>query len=708
MKKFLTEYPNLIKEWHPIKNGDLKPHRITYGSDKKVWWKCNKGDDHEWEASIAHRTYGTGCPFCSRRRVSKTNNIVYMNPKLAKEWHPTKNRNKKPEKFTLGSSEKIWWKCDNGEDHEWEAQISDRSKGGCPFCSGHKVSKTNNLAYMNPELAKEWHSTKNGDKKPEDFTRSSNKKAWWKCDKGEDHEWEAQINSRNRGNGCPFCSGQKVSKTNNLAYMNPELAKEWHPTKNGDKKPRNFTLGSGEKVWWKCGKGKEHEWEATIRGRMRGNGCPKCNTKSSSYPEYAICYFLMKNNIEFKHRFKSKYGEVDVFLPKFNTAIEYNGEYYHRHKRIKDEVKFLNLLKDHKLILINENNLESYKNIDGEDTNFTAIHLNDKHSHKKEFTYIKEIFSLLGIKSKIEISKKEHKKILLMMQNLVKKNSIIYNQVLMEEWDYKKNSGLNPNFFGHGSEEKVWWKCGKGEDHEWEAMINSRSRGNGCPFCAGQKISKTNNLTFLNPELAREWHPTKNGARKPQHCTLNSNKKAWWKCDKGEDHEWEAYVSHRNRGSGCPFCTGQKASKVNNLKLLKPKLAREWHPSKNGDKKPEHYTAGSGKKAWWKCDKGEDHEWEAIISGRNRGGGCPFCTGQKISKTNNLAFLNPELAREWHPEKNGDEKPEHFTSGTSKKAWWKCDKGEDHEWEARIYSRNRGRGCPFCAGRKAKNSCKVY
>ena len=35
----LEEYaPDLAKQWHPTKNGDLKPMDVTYGSKKKVWW----------------------------------------------------------------------------------------------------------------------------------------------------------------------------------------------------------------------------------------------------------------------------------------------------------------------------------------------------------------------------------------------------------------------------------------------------------------------------------------------------------------------------------------------------------------------------------------------------------------------------------------------------------------------------------------------
>ena len=56
----------------------------------------------------------------------------------------------------------------------------------------------------NPLLAKQWNYDRNGNLKPSDFTFGSNKKVWWICEKG--HEWQAQINVRSRGNGCPICN----------------------------------------------------------------------------------------------------------------------------------------------------------------------------------------------------------------------------------------------------------------------------------------------------------------------------------------------------------------------------------------------------------------------------------------------------------------------------------------------------------------------
>lgn len=56
---------DLAKQWHPIKNEDLVPLDFFPASNKKVWWKCNKGDDHEWISSVANRSKGKGCPICA-------------------------------------------------------------------------------------------------------------------------------------------------------------------------------------------------------------------------------------------------------------------------------------------------------------------------------------------------------------------------------------------------------------------------------------------------------------------------------------------------------------------------------------------------------------------------------------------------------------------------------------------------------------------
>ena len=125
-------------------------------------------------------------------------------------------------------------------------------------------------------------------------------------------------------------------------------------------------------------------------------------------------------------------------------------------------------------------------------------------------------------------------------------------------------------------------------------------------------------------------------------------------------------------------------------------LAAEFHPTKNGDLTPETVLAGTHEKLWWKCPEGDDHEWQAPGDKRSSGRGCPICSNKKVVLSNSMATTHPELAAEFHPTKNGDLTPETVLAGTNKKLWWKCPKGDDHEWQAPGNNRTKGTGCALC------------
>ena len=134
------------------------------------------------------------------------------------------------------------------------------------------------LQSSNPELSKEWNFEKNGDVKPSDISAGSCKKVWWKCKNG--HEWEAAVSSRSKGSGCPFCSGKRIMPGyNDLLTLNPEIAHEWHPTKNDGLEPSQVSKGSCKKVWWVCSKC-HNEWVATVASRTKGSNCPFCSKKT--------------------------------------------------------------------------------------------------------------------------------------------------------------------------------------------------------------------------------------------------------------------------------------------------------------------------------------------------------------------------------------------------------------------------------------------
>jgi len=553
-KKSLAEtHPEVAKQWHPTKNGDLTPNNVTPGSNKKVWWKCEKGDDHEWDAVIAKRANGRRCPVCSGHKTVLSNCLATINPNIAKQWHPTKNGDLTPYNISKYSEKKVWWKCEMGDDHQWESRIKDRSLGNnCPVCSGHKTVLSNCLATINPNIAKQWHPTKNGDLTPFDITENSNKKVWWKCEKGDDHEWRTAVSTRSSGNGCPICRGRVIVKSNCLATTHPEIAKQWHPTNNGDLTPYDVFSRTSKNIWWKCEKADDHEWLVAVRNRVGGSNCPMCS------------------------------------------------------------------------------------------------------GHK-----------------------------------VVKSNSLATTHPeIAKQWHPTKNGDLTPYDVTFGSAKKVWWKCDEGDDHEWFAGVAHRA---GCAVCSGHKVVKSNCLATTHPEIAKQWHPTKNGDLTPYDVTKGSGKKFWWKCNKADDHEWKSII-----GGGCNVCSGHKVVKSNCLATTHPEIAKQWHSTKNGDLTPNDITLGYGK-VWWKCDKGEDHEWRTEVSTRvYYDAGCGVCSNRTVVKSNCLATTHPEIAKQWHPTKNGDLTPYDVTKGSGKKIWWKCNKADDHEWRTSSNSRSMGTNCPFC------------
>jgi len=256
----------------------------------------------------------------------------------------------------------------------------------------------------------------------------------------------------------------------------------------------------------------------------------------------------------------------------------------------------------------------------------------------------------------------------------------------------------------NGTKPPLKWKCLKedcGEIFETslDGIIN---RNYGCQYCNGNQVGISNCLATLNPDIAKEWHPTKNKLT-PFDVTCGSNKKVWWICKDG--HEWEATIKNRNIGHGCLYCTKQLPTQEENLAVLNPELCRDWNYQKN-KKLPDEYRANSGKKVYWKCHICNE-EWEATISSRNNIAGCPFCSGYYPSKSNNLFVSNSKLCEEWDYEKNSDI-PENFTPNTPKKVWWKC-KECGGSWIASIQNRNSNMSaCPECSKSKGEKRCKEY
>ena len=487
----------------------------------------------------------------------------------------------------------------------------------------------------NPEIKKEWHSTKNGQLDPKEISYGSNQILWWTCPKG--HEYEMSAKKRSIGRGCPVCAGKKIVEgVNDLAAVHPAIAQEWHPARNNPVLPTEVFPGSSKRFWWRCSMG--HEWQTSAANRVRGTGCPYCCGKRpfSSETDFATTHPEIAKQWDY-----SMNGELKPEMVSSDSSRK---------------VWWRCSIPSH----------PSWR---------TAVHLR------------------LKVKGGSKCPVCANRKILSGVNDLK-----TLRPDLAAEWHPSRNEAVTPRHVGVGTNKRVWWKCRDG--HEWKAKIANLCEGHGCPFCAGVKMSvgQTDLLT-LRPEVAADWHPSKNGDKKPESYAQSSGAVVWWKCNEG--HEYRRTIRNQARSKGCPFCRGRKLLEgFNDLATTHPELSSEWDLKKNAPLIPTEVTRKTIKKVWWMCPLG--HSYAAMVSNRILSGtGCPYCAHKRILRGfNDLATKNPELAREWHPKKNGKLRPCDVFPASSTKRWWRCACG--HEWESTIGNRSKGQGCPKCARRRKR------
>ena len=355
-------HPELVAEWSD-RNLPLTPDSITFGSNKKVWWKGACG--HEWETSVKARSNGEKCPICSGARVvTGINDLSTLKPELASEWS---EKNKiKPTEVSIGSHKKVIWKCKLG--HKWIATVKSRTinKTGCPYCSHNKVLVGfNDLATLFPEVADEW-SDRN-ENSPTEVMAFANSKAWWKC-RTCGYEWNTLISTRSGGSKCPCCSGYTFIKgKNDLKSTHPQIAKEWseknYPLQpdevnvcpvcaerevlagyndlaTTDKqvleewdyelnklKPTEVSRNSAKRAWWKCRYG--HSWSMKINERtVLNKGCRICEQEYLSlFPALAISYYANLKGLKVELGSDRLFGiPLDVYIPLEQVAIQVNTD----------------------------------------------------------------------------------------------------------------------------------------------------------------------------------------------------------------------------------------------------------------------------------------------------------------------------------------------------------------------------------------------
>lgn len=427
------------------------------------------------------------------------------------------------------------------------------------------------LSVTHQTVAAEWHPEKNNDLKPSDITAGSGRQVWWQCQNN--HEWIAKIANRTLNkSGCPECFGRRVSSTYCLAAKFPEVAREWNYELNGSLTPENVSPGSSRKVWWRCKLNRDHVWDTVVKHRTgkAKSGCPYCG----------------------HHR----------PTPKKNLAAKH--------------------------------------------------------------------------------------------------------PLIAEQWHPRKNNPLKPTEVRPNSHKRVWWQCPKEKSHEWQEFIDQRvSKKLGCPYCSGKRPHATNCLATKYPQIAAEWHPTKNGKLKPTDVTPFSGKSVCWRCPTDPTHEYKCKIARRTvANKRCTLCIKQDKA-ARSLAALLPELAKEWHPERNGNLAPDSVGAHSARCVWWQCPKIPEHVWLGRIASRTQHWqDCVLCRKAE-ERERSLAVLYPNIASEFDIEKNAPLTPIDILGKSSKLVWWRCRKDSNHSWQMAVSVRtsNHG-GCPDCRN-SSKPAC---
>lgn len=557
------------------------------------------------------------------------------------------------------------------------------------------------------ELLEEWDYSKNMGLTPKDICYGSGKKFWWigKCG----HSYFASLNRRTANRtGCPYCCeshAKLLAGFNDLETTNPEIVASWDYEKNGELLPSMVMRGQHRKAWWKgaCG----HSWQATIYHRVQGRGCPICRKESkTSFQEQAIFYYVKSRFPDAENGNKTILDgkEIDIYVPSLNVGIEFDGGNWHEDKA-KDEQKD---------ILCFNAKIHLYRIRDVSCPTLTPnpyVHIIDFASYTDEsLQYVlRELANHLNTQFDVRL---ERDRIEIYNQFLVQKKEKSFTEMhpeLVKEWNNDRNGELTPDLVVAKSQRKVWWKCEKG--HEWQAVISTRAKGVGCPYCNSNRFLKGyNDLATTRPDALKYWCYEKNSIG-PDEVSPNSTKRVWWHCEKCGGDYLNQICYKLKHFDECPYCSPSKPRRIvhelkdsgpvaswRNLKISKPQLASEWDYEKNKSITPEDVGAILSQKVWWKCKLG--HSYQSTISNRFAGKGCPYCSGHAVLRGyNDFATKHPELVSEWDFGKN-DYLPTDLTEHSGRKVWWICHEG--HSWQATVDSRSNGVGCPYCNGNHRK------
>lgn len=451
------------------------------------------------------------------------------------------------------------------------------------------IKKRGSLEENNPTLSSEWDYEKNYPLTPKDVPPSSRIRVWWICKYG--HSWEAKVESRNSGRGCPQCAKeirtsfpeQAIYYYINKCYSNAEngyildgneIDIYLPDYKIGIEYDGSYYHKSREEK--EIGKYKRLKEYGVYLIRVRENEIVPAN---NSYDDYVLSKYIRNDFDNLNNAIQKLIEKIDKIIKKKSyitidsekDLMEIQKSYFQNKKDKSISVKIPNIASEFdieknggmtpELVYAGDNRKYWWKCEKGHSYQESPNARNG--GHNCPFCSNHQI--LAGYNDLLSQYPK-----------------------LASEFDEETNKISVGNVLA-GGHKKYCWKCKNG--HQYFASCSQRIKHNsGCPYCSGHKaIVGSNDLVTLNPEVAKDWDMEANDGKKANEFKAGSGYIASWKCATC-GYKWKASINSRTSGRGCPKCGLKKLSISKSKKVFQFTLDGTLIAEYNSAKEAENIT----------------------------------------------------------------------------------------------------------------------
>lgn len=291
---------------------------------------------------------------------------------------------------------------------------------------------------------------------------------------------------------------QGLSLSKNLLRQHPALASQWHVSRNGTLTPEHVTPGSHKKVWWTCAAG--HEWQAEIKSRANGSGCPYCANRS---------LLRQENDLATTHPLLAS-----------QWCAERNGE------------------------------LTPADVIAGSKRRVWW---------QCEKGHVWRTSVMLRAARGCDCPICAGKKVCAGENDLA-----TAFPALAAQWDPEKNGIVTPADVTAYSNRRAWWRCSRGHSFPAAISSRTTRNSGCPYCSGRKPLAGFNDLATVEPKIAAQWHPTLNGSLTPEQVTVGSHKKVWWQCADGHVWKAVVFSRAGKDKCGCPVCAGRVKDSMRN------------------------------------------------------------------------------------------------------------------------------------------------